>query len=104
MKIHLFIASLLFFSIFYFSCDSSKKSSDSAEINVENLWKQNCSLCHGKDGTLGVNGAKDLRLSELPLDSRVMLIKTGKGLMTGFQGRLKEKEIEALAKYTLTFK
>ena len=56
------------------------------------------------DGQLGINGAKDLRLSELDVDSRALLIKTGKGLMASYDGRLSEQEIRALAEYTLIFK
>jgi cytochrome c6 len=104
VKIQLIITCLLLFSISYFSCNSSKTNEDLTKQDVTNLWKQNCALCHGNDGRLGVNGAKDLRLSELPLDSRVLMIKKGKGVMMGFETRLNEKEINALAEYTMTFK
>lgn len=67
------------------------------------LWKQNCALCHGNDGKLGINGAKDLGKSELSMELRTEVIKKGRGKMTGFEHALSEKQIEALAKYTFTF-
>ena len=89
-------------SLTYFSCaDGVKAGGDKATAK---LFKQNCALCHGTDGRLGVNGAKDLRLSELALAPRIELIKKGKGKMIGFENTLSTKQIEALAKYTLTFK
>lgn len=104
MRNNILFTSLLLIGIFvsFWSCgDSGKK-----DVNVETaaLFKQNCAICHGKDGKLGVNGAKDLRLSELPLAPRIELIKKGKGKMIGFENTLSAKQIEALAKYTFTFK
>lgn len=89
-------------SLSLYSCAGGGKSGiDQATLT---LFKQNCALCHGTDGKLGVNGAKDLRLSELSLAPRIELIKKGKGLMIGFENTLTADQIEALAKYTLTFK
>jgi len=103
-KFPLIIAFLALTSLFYFSCNNSSKSDNSSNDEVVALWKQNCALCHGMDGKLGINGAKDLRLSELSLGPRKSIIKNGKGKMIPFGNKLSEKEIEALAKYTFTFK
>lgn len=94
---------LVCFTAIYISCSGGKgKSSDSDE--AIGLWKQNCALCHGKDGRLGVNGAKDLRLSELDLDARIAIITNGKGKMIGFKNSLTQYEIKSLAEYTFSFK
>lgn len=103
VKSTLVLLMLVLSSVFYFSCNNSQKSDDSNK-EVVALWKQNCALCHGMDGKLGVNGAKDLRLSELSLGPRKSIIKNGKGLMIPFGNKLSDKDIEALAKYTFTFK
>ena len=53
---------------------------------------------------MGSNGAFNLTTSELGLDERVAVITKGRGVMTPFQGVLKEEEIKAVAEYTLTLK
>jgi len=103
-KFQIFYFVLILFTFVYFSCNNTKKSNKLDGIETEKLWKQNCALCHGSDGKLGLNGAKDLRLSELSLVPRIEIIKKGKGKMIGFENSLSEDEIKALAKYTFTFK
>jgi mono/diheme cytochrome c family protein len=68
------------------------------------VFRKNCVLCHGVDGKLGSNGAKDLSASELPLDGRIQIITNGKNLMTPFKALLSEAEIKAVAEYSLTLK
>jgi len=68
------------------------------------IFRQKCVTCHGADGTLGLNGAKDLSKSVLPLEERINLITNGKNLMTPFSTLLNAKEIQAVAEYTQTLK
>jgi cytochrome c6 len=68
------------------------------------IFRKNCVTCHGTDGKLGLNGAKDLTRSELPAESRVAIITNGKNLMTPFKALLSPEEIQAVAAYTLTLK
>lgn len=68
------------------------------------VFRQNCTVCHGPDGKLGLNGAKDLSLSALPLEERINQITNGKNLMTPFSGILSPAEIKAVAEYTITLK
>lgn len=68
------------------------------------VFRQNCVICHGSDGQLGLNGAKDLTQSERPLEERIQIITQGKNLMTPFRTILSPEEIAAVAAYTLTFK
>ena len=89
--------------LLYFSCGNSDKKTVVKDVTAS-LWKQNCSICHGKNGKLGINGAKDLSLSELSLGPRIEIIAKGKGVMTPFENALTKQEIEDLAKYTFTFK
>ena len=69
----------------------------------ENVFKTNCVICHGRDGKLAVNGAKDLRLSKMSAEERVVLIQEGKNLMTPFKALLSKEKIEAVAHYSLKF-
>lgn len=68
------------------------------------VFRLYCVTCHGADGRLGMNGAKDLSKSALTLEERVALITQGKGLMTPFGELLSPEEIRAVAEYSLTFK
>jgi len=69
-----------------------------------NIYNAACTDCHGVDGTMGVGGAKDLTASTLSHADKVAIITNGKGLMTPFQGRLSEEEIEAVATYVDSMK
>jgi cytochrome c6 len=66
------------------------------------VFRNNCITCHGADGKLGLNGAKDLTASTLPLDGRIQIITNGRNLMTPFKALLSEAEIKAVAEYSLT--
>lgn len=68
------------------------------------VFRQKCVTCHGSDGTLGLNGAKDLTQSPLKLEERINIITNGKKLMTPFSTVLSPEEIQAVAEYTLTLK
>ncbi|MEO5905868.1 MAG: cytochrome c [Saprospiraceae bacterium] len=70
----------------------------------EQIYKKFCILCHGADGKLGINGAKDITVSALTLEERVALINTGKTLMTPFEGILTPDQMKAVASYTMTLK
>ena len=63
-----------------------------------------CILCHGADGKLGLNGSKDLTISERPIEERIAQVTNGKGTMTPFKDILTEEEIKAVAQYTLSLK
>lgn len=86
------------------SSENSKNNSPQV-IDGKRIFKKNCIICHGLYGDMEVNGAKNLNLSILTLEERIKIITNGKGLMTPFKSKLTEKQIEAVAQYTLdTFK
>ena len=68
------------------------------------VFRQKCVTCHGADGTLGLNGAKDLTQSTLTLEERINLVTNGKKLMTPFVSILSPEEIQAVAEYTQSLK
>lgn len=70
----------------------------------EALYKKYCVLCHGVDGKLGLNGSKDLTLTQLTLEERITQITKGKNTMTPFEGIMTPEEIKAVAEYSQTFK
>ncbi|MGB4847232.1 MAG: cytochrome c, partial [Saprospiraceae bacterium] len=86
---------------------ASKESSSSGAPSVaegEQVYKKYCILCHGADGKLGINGAKDLTVCKLTLDEREAQVKKGKNAMTPFEGILSETQIKSVASYTMTLK
>ena len=87
------------------SCISSGNGQNVAENDpTKDLFKQYCALCHGMDGKLKLNGAKDFSESVLTFEERVQIITEGKNTMTPFKGILTAEQIEVLAEYTMKFK
>jgi cytochrome c6 len=70
----------------------------------QEIYKKYCVICHGTDGKLGINGAKDITVSALTQDERIALITKGKNTMTPFEGILSADEIHAVAAYSMTLK
>lgn len=68
------------------------------------IFRQYCVVCHGADGKLGLNGAKDLSVSILTPEERINTIANGRKLMTPFNEVLSPEEIKAVAEYTQTLK
>lgn len=102
----------------FFACESAedkirKTTAAAAEAHKDTagfkpdgmaIFRRHCIVCHGADGKLGLNGAKDLSASERPLPERLEIITHGKNLMTPFGTILSAKEIQAVAEYTLSLK
>lgn len=65
------------------------------------IFRQYCVTCHGADGKLGLNGAKDLTVSTLTLEERINVVTNGRKVMTPFNEVLSPEEIKAVAEYTL---
>lgn len=70
----------------------------------EAIFKKYCILCHGADGKLGLNGAKDITASVLSEAERIALVTNGKNTMTPFEGILTPEQIQAVVKYTYSLK
>lgn len=70
----------------------------------EKIFRTYCITCHGIDGKLELNGAKDLSISEVPLEERINQVTNGKGLMTPFKGILSDEQIQHVSEYTMSLK
>jgi len=68
------------------------------------LFTQNCALCHGANGKLGLNGAHDLTKSNLNAMGRTYLVVNGLGVMPAFKGQLTDEQIAQVVAYSLTLK
>lgn len=99
---------ILFFIIFglCYSCSNPTPVSLASNVNIDSaktgaaIFDKNCKLCHGVDGRLGLNGAKDLSLSTLITSERINIITNGKNLMTPFGQLLSPSEIDSVASFT----
>ncbi|SMB95321.1 cytochrome c class I [Hymenobacter roseosalivarius DSM 11622] len=70
----------------------------------EAIFTQRCVVCHGPDGQLGNNGARNLTKSNLNINGRVYIVTKGMGKMPAFKDQLTEQEIEQVAAYSLTLR
>ena len=87
------------------SSGSNNDTPSTAESKVEvpmtgkKVYDTYCVACHGADGKMAFSGASDLSQSTLDLDTRILQITHGKGVMNAFKGILSEEEIENVAIY-----
>ncbi len=86
------------------ACGGESSSGSASNVDGKAVYTRYCALCHGDDGKREANGAKDITVSILTLKERVALIKSGKNLMTPFEGILTPDEMEATAKHSMTLK
>ena len=105
------VLSLLLIIAAYGMAEMSKKQKSksmenisSSNVNGQELFNASCISCHGADGKLGLMDAPDLTASTMDLNSRISLIKNGKGAMTPFGSILTDVQIKAVAEYSQTLK
>jgi mono/diheme cytochrome c family protein len=70
------------------------------------IFTQRCTPCHGTDGRLGLNGARDLTKSNLNATGRVYMVVNGSmsKKMPSFKEQLTEEQIQQVVAYSLTLK
>jgi mono/diheme cytochrome c family protein/uncharacterized membrane protein SirB2 len=87
-------------------------AADNAEAPVATLtagkaiFTQRCAPCHGADGRLGLNGARDLTKSNLTAPGRVYMVVNGSmsKKMPSFKEQLTDEQIQQVVAYSLTLK
>ena len=103
-KAILAVAAICSVVIYLGACGGETSSGSSGNVDGKAVYTQYCALCHGDDGKREANGAKDITVSQMPLKERTALIKSGKNLMTPFEGILTPEQMEAAAKHSMTLK
>jgi cytochrome c6 len=63
------------------------------------LYERQCSRCHGKNGSRGLLGAKNLRISKLNDHELYNIISEGKRIMPSWKEKLAPEQILLLARY-----
>jgi cytochrome c6 len=90
----------IFAIILFLACGTASGDSQEAP-DGQKLYKTYCVTCHGVNGGMQLNGARDLRASELGLEERVSVISNGRNLMAAYKGIMTADEIKVVATYTM---
>lgn len=77
----------------------AKAGGEIAAVSGKEIYQDKCTLCHGDNGKLGLNGAKDLSATALNHQSIVDIVTHGKNGMVAYQDILSPAQIEAVASY-----
>jgi mono/diheme cytochrome c family protein len=101
------LATLSFFLIVVsftlaYKSKAAKAGDKIAAVDGKQIFEEKCTLCHGGDGKLGLNGAKDLTASQMGHNDIISLIATGKNGMPAFNTTLSHEQIEAVTAYVET--
>lgn len=90
-----------------FSCTERKAQENNSNTISDSYSKQlytlNCASCHGKDGRLGVAGAKDLSQTSLSDNEKKNIILKGQNGMPSFENRLEIEDIDSIIQYINNF-
>jgi mono/diheme cytochrome c family protein len=81
----------------------TSSTKDPLEMGKIVYQNKSCIGCHGPDGKLGANGAKDLSATTLSIDEQKAIIKNGKSPMPGYND-LNDEQLQAVIEYIGTFK
>lgn len=93
--------------VFYTSCEIEKvnnypENNKGSSLSGNQIFMERCVACHGSDGKLGFNGAKNLTTSKLTINAIIDQVTNGKNAMAGYKNILSEKEIRLVSKYALS--
>jgi cytochrome c6 len=89
-----------------FSCggkNEATKTEQTGAVSGEQIYADNCMICHGKDGKAGMSGATDLSSSTLSHEAAVHVVTNGRNGMRPFTELTKE-EIEAVVSHIETLR
>ena len=85
-----------------------KAAASENETSAVQLYSQNCTRCHGKDGSgkglkakaIGARNLTDAQWQDRVSDERLFnSIRNGKGKMPGYGKKLSEAEVDSLVTY-----
>ncbi|MEO8066754.1 MAG: cytochrome c [Flavobacteriales bacterium] len=76
--------------------DAAKAVTVDGKPDGEAIYTMYCELCHGADGTLALNGAKDLAQSTLGKDEMTGVVTHGRKTMSAYGQVLNAAQIEAV--------
>ncbi len=68
------------------------------------IYQQKCARCHGKLGSKGSFGAKNLQKSRLDIAAINQIVLNGKRIMPAYNSTLSLEEIEAVSNYVVSLR
>jgi cytochrome c6 len=68
------------------------------------IYEGKCTRCHGRDGTRGLFGAKNLQTSKLDDKTLYETISEGRRIMPSWKEKLKPEEIHQVIRYVKTLR
>ena len=68
------------------------------------IYDKQCARCHGKEGTKGSFGAKNLQKSVMTDEAIAQLILNGKKVMPSFKTKLSSNDIKLVIDYVKAFR
>ena len=84
--------------------DATKAVSTDGKPDGARLYGMYCELCHGADGRLGINGAKDLAASSMTRDEMLGIVTYGRTTMAAYNTVLDAAQIEAVVDHVRDLK
>lgn len=88
--------------ILLLGCAGGSVGASDGVADGQKLYQKYCVTCHGVNGGMQLNGARDLRESALGLEERISVVTNGRKLMAAYKGILSAEEIRAVAAYTMS--
>ena len=99
------IGSILIATILLYACSTTNSNSQKKDVNTvvdaKALYSLHCEACHGMDGTKGISGAANLKVSKMTDLQIKNTIKNGneKGMMPFKDIINSETEIDSLVSF-----
>ena len=81
------------------SSQTEANSTSGKTISGEQIYNDNCVICHGVDGKAQMAGATDLSVSTLNAEAASAVITNGRNGMRSFSSELTKDEIDAVVKH-----
>lgn len=63
------------------------------------VFEDKCARCHGKDGTKGLLGARNLQISTLPDAELLQVVTKGRRIMPAWGNKLSVQELQLVLNY-----
>jgi cytochrome c6 len=95
---------LLLFIVLLLLIHSYASPAQEPAADGRQLFRNKCVRCHGRDGTRGFLGAKNLQLSDRDDNSIYTIIREGRNVMPSWKKQLKPAEISLLVRYVKTLR
>jgi mono/diheme cytochrome c family protein len=104
MRKHILFFMGVIAAIGFAACGNAASSSETTSANAkalsgEQVYNDNCVICHGVDGKAQMAGATDLSTSVLTPESASNVIANGRNGMRSFATQLTKDEIDAVVKH-----